>query len=64
MKNKGEASAMKMADGAACPMMKKETATAQTVSVEQTNVVVATGGESCSCSCCGTNKEKKDVAGV
>ncbi len=42
-----------------CPM--KAAAKAATVSFDKTNVVVATGGESCcSCSCCSDKNEKKD----
>lgn len=42
-----------------CPM--KAAAKAATVSFDKTNVVVATGGESCcSCSCCSDKQEKKD----
>lgn len=64
MKNKGETSAtgMKMADGASCPMMKKEKA--QTVSFDKANVVIATDGESCCCPCCSKNKERKDAPSV
>ena len=65
MKANGEKmNAMHSASGkaASCPMMKAESATATTVDMK--DVTVAKDGESCSCSCCGKDKEKKDVPAV
>ena len=65
MKKKGEASAMKMADGKACPMMKTEDTATTSVSLENTKVVVVKGDEGCCCSCCGgKEKAKADAPAV
>jgi hypothetical protein len=66
MKKKGETSAavVKASDGSSCAMMMKKAPKAETASVEHANVVVASDGEGCSCSCCGKDKEKKVTAGI
>lgn len=68
MKKKGETSAavVKVSDGESCAMMMKKAPKAETVSFELANVVVASDGEGCCCSCCGKDedKEKKVTAGI
>ncbi len=69
MKKKGETTAavVKVSDGESCAtMMTKKAPKAETVSLNQANVVVASDGEGCCCSCCGKDKatEKKVTAGI
>lgn len=68
MKKKGETSAavVKVSDGSSCATMMKKAPKGETVSLNQTNVVVASDGEGCCCSCCGKDKdkEKKVTAGI
>ena len=65
MKKQGETSATgtKMSEAESCPMM-KEGAAAKATFMEAKPKADTAGTESCDCSCCKHDKEKKDASAV